>query len=125
MKKWNDVIDGGGGTDTAIYSGNLNQYNITKNKKTGWYTIKDLVANRDGEDKVIGVESFNFKGKLIDANQVLLPTIESTGSISLLKDSSGYVYAKGLLMALCIPSTTVLALLAGVALLLQWLRSLC
>lgn len=56
----NDVLDGGTGTDTAVFSGNANQYTVTKNND-GSFTVTDLRANApDGSDQLTNVELLKF-----------------------------------------------------------------
>ncbi|MTI06127.1 hypothetical protein E1180_11445 [Roseibium denhamense] len=56
----NDWIDGAAGTDTAIYSGNYADYDITENDD-GSFTITDLRdGSPDGIDTVLNVENFRF-----------------------------------------------------------------
>ena len=59
----NDIIDGGAGTDSVIYRGNLASYVITKTS-TG-YTVADSVSGRDGSDTLINVERLQFSDKSI------------------------------------------------------------
>ncbi len=55
----NDYIDGGSGNDTAIYTGQKNDYLITGNY--GDYTVQDLRPNSpDGTDTLFDIEIFKF-----------------------------------------------------------------
>ncbi len=60
----NDHLDGGTGDDTAVFSGNFADYNISYNSGTDTYTIADKVVGRDGTDMVTGVEHFRFADHL-------------------------------------------------------------
>lgn len=53
-----DTLNGGGGADTAIFSGNFVDYLITL-VSDGIYAITDKL-NRDGKDVLEGIESFVF-----------------------------------------------------------------
>ena len=62
----NDALNGGKGFDTAVYSGNMDDYVITPhngnrgdNGNNKW-TISDEVANRDGTDQLKDVERLQF-----------------------------------------------------------------
>ncbi|WP_306144977.1 cadherin domain-containing protein [Roseibium sp. MMSF_3412] len=56
----NDRISGGSGTDTAVYSGNRDDYDIVENSN-GSYTITDTRPDSpDGTDTVYDVEVFSF-----------------------------------------------------------------
>ena len=55
----NDILDGGnGGSDTAVFSGNYDDYEITTNQD-GSLTITDLVGS-DGTDTVSNMETIQF-----------------------------------------------------------------
>lgn len=60
----NDTIDGGSGFDTAIWSGALTDYTVTRNGNT--YTVASL---KDGSvDTVTNVERLSFDNKLVAAD---------------------------------------------------------
>ncbi|MDD7912172.1 DUF5801 repeats-in-toxin domain-containing protein, partial [Pseudovibrio exalbescens] len=54
----NDTIKGGEGTDTAVYTGSVLDYRF--GHQTGFIEVVDGVADRDGADKVSGVEKLTF-----------------------------------------------------------------
>jgi len=54
----NDSIDGGLGSDTAVYQGNKSQYTISNNN--GTWTVTDSVSGRDGTDTLTNVEKLQF-----------------------------------------------------------------
>jgi Ca2+-binding RTX toxin-like protein len=56
----NDAIDGGGGTDTAYYSGLLSSYTVTKTA-TG-FTVTDS-HGIEGTDTLVNVERLQFQDK--------------------------------------------------------------
>jgi Ca2+-binding RTX toxin-like protein len=56
----NDLLDGGKGIDTAVFTGNLADYVITKTGST--YTVRDK-AGTDGTDTVSNIESMKFADK--------------------------------------------------------------
>jgi hypothetical protein len=62
----NDALDGGKGFDTAVYTGDMDDYGITAhngnrgdNGNNKW-TISDDIANRDGTDQLKDVERLQF-----------------------------------------------------------------
>lgn len=57
----NDVLNGGAGNDTAVFSGNYQEYSISK--KDGKVTVTDKKKNRDGLDLLINIEQIQFKDK--------------------------------------------------------------
>lgn len=57
----NDKLDGGLGTDTAIFSGKRADYTISGlDASKGIATIADTVAGRDGTDQTTSIERFKF-----------------------------------------------------------------
>lgn len=54
-----DTIDGGANSDYVILAGSRAQYSFTRNTD-GSVTIVDLVAARDGTDRVVNVETVRF-----------------------------------------------------------------
>ncbi len=68
----NDIIDGRGGVNTAVYSGNQSDYTITKFKS--YYTIADnRIGSPDGIDTVRNVEFFQFGNRTVSANMLTKP----------------------------------------------------
>ncbi|MCW9033873.1 MAG: Ig-like domain-containing protein, partial [Rhodospirillales bacterium] len=59
----NDKLDGGEGDDTAVFSGNLADYEITVNSN-GSLTVKDLVGS-DGKDTITNIEKLQFADQTI------------------------------------------------------------
>lgn len=59
-----DVLDGGHGKDTAIFSGNYNEYTIIK--ENGKITVTDKKANRDGIDVLINIEWLQFQDRRVE-----------------------------------------------------------
>ncbi|MES2931599.1 MAG: hypothetical protein V4682_02770 [Patescibacteria group bacterium] len=55
----NDYLDGGPGTDTAVYSGKRAEYHVTKSAEKQ-FVIRDLVTCRNETDTVLNVEKFKF-----------------------------------------------------------------
>ena len=66
----NDTLDGGvGDHDVAIYRGARADYVISKTADNA-YTIRDMVAERDGTDSVTNVEFLKFSDKSYDITDV-------------------------------------------------------
>src|SRR5205823_2414677 len=82
----NDTLCGGDvsgslasdGTDTAVFQGNFADYSATYDSATGWYTVVDGVAGRDGTDMVRSVEFFQFSDAVRPAAQLLGSLINGT-----------------------------------------------
>ena len=51
--------DGGGGVDTAVFSGAFQDYKVSRNDQ-GQLTFTDKIAGRDGVDSFVNVERFKF-----------------------------------------------------------------
>ncbi|WP_434051945.1 MAG: cadherin domain-containing protein [Roseibium sp.] len=75
----NDRISGGSGTDTAVYSGDRDDYDIVQNSN-GSYTITDTRPDSpDGTDTVYDVEVFTFADGDVLAGDLIA---EQVGSVS-------------------------------------------
>lgn len=61
----NDRLEGGAGENTAVFSGALENYNVTSNGDGG-YTVKDLRQNQDGTDVLKNVRFASFNGRTYD-----------------------------------------------------------
>jgi len=57
-----DFIDGGEGTDIAVYRGKLADYTFSKNESNLW-VITDTKSNRDGTDTIQNIETLRFSDK--------------------------------------------------------------
>jgi hypothetical protein len=62
----NDALNGGAGTDTAIFSGKISDYFITYNRALGTATITDHRAVGDGTDSLKSIEKLQFSDKTFD-----------------------------------------------------------
>jgi Ca2+-binding RTX toxin-like protein len=63
----NDTLDGGDGKDTAYYSGACDDYDMTRNPKTGAITIVHARGDKtDGTDTLTNVEVAHFKDGDVD-----------------------------------------------------------
>ena len=60
----NSYIDGGIGEDTLIFSGDLSEYSLSfDSNDKGKLIVADRFIQRDGTDKVTGVEIFKLENK--------------------------------------------------------------
>jgi serralysin len=74
----NNVLDGRGGTDTAVFSGARSQYQVTQ-LSDGSVSVVDLRSGApDGSDIVWNVESFKFSDKQYTLAEVLTNTGSQT-----------------------------------------------
>jgi Ca2+-binding RTX toxin-like protein len=55
-----DYLYGGAGIDTAVYRGLRSDYVVEFNSAISAYTVKDLMANRDGTDDLVWIERLRF-----------------------------------------------------------------
>jgi Ca2+-binding RTX toxin-like protein len=67
----NDEIDGGGGVNTAVFTGVKAEYTITKNAGNGTYTVADNVQARDGTDLLKNVRFLRFSDGILDLEQAV------------------------------------------------------
>ena len=65
-----DTIHGGAGTDTLTLAGDFSEYSLTVDN--GLIVIDDLVAGRDGTDRVSGVESLEFADRTVGVGNGIL-----------------------------------------------------
>ncbi|NPD47472.1 T9SS type A sorting domain-containing protein [Lentimicrobium sp. S6] len=77
--KGNDRLDGQGGSNTAIFTGNLSEYSI--NNLTTHAIITDNTANRDGIDTLWNMQFLQF------ADQTSQITIQNTVSVTAIKNN--------------------------------------
>jgi serralysin len=71
----NDRLDGDTGTDTAVYSGNLDQYRRVQNSDGTW-TVADLRAGSpDGTDTLRNIEYLQFKDTLTTIGAASPPVV--------------------------------------------------
>ncbi|MEM8794744.1 MAG: LamG-like jellyroll fold domain-containing protein, partial [Pseudomonadota bacterium] len=92
-----DTIDGGTGTDTAVFNGNLADFDITETVD-GFVLVDNRDGSPEGTDTVTGVENFRFAdgtvvtaGNLIAARNALDPdqTIDGTSGSDMLTGAAG------------------------------------
>lgn len=79
-----DHIWGGVGADTAVYSGALTDYAVTRNAD-GTLTIRDLrgpssTVPRDGTDTVRDIENFQFSDTTVSSSQLLARAYSHVGT---------------------------------------------
>ncbi len=108
----NDKLNGAEGIDSAIYTGNVNQYSLRIDRAVKSVVITDSVNNRDGSDYLINVEKLIFNNKtldvlnlprseqpmysktngfLFDASYYLLSHPEITGNVTLQSAFGNYI----------------------------------
>jgi Ca2+-binding RTX toxin-like protein len=64
----NDIIDGGDGTDTAVFSGNLHDYQFSFSGNQ--LIVTDGVAGRDGSDRLSNIEYLKFADATIGTSSI-------------------------------------------------------
>ena len=74
MQNGDDTLNGGFGTDTAVFTGNFTDYAFSINSNTGAIEIVDGNAGRDGTDTAIKIESFIFNDQTYGLGDVLNQT---------------------------------------------------
>ena len=78
----NDTLDGGEGNDTAVYNGNLPDYDIVNNGD-GTYTVIDNV-NGNGVDTLVNIEDVQIGTDLIDLSTILFTLTGTPGNDNLM-----------------------------------------
>ncbi len=73
----NDAIDGGAGTDTAVFSGNLADYNISLSGNT--ITVQDTVGT-NGTDTLTNIEQLQFADGTFDVAATFPDQLENITS---------------------------------------------
>ncbi|MCZ4274181.1 FG-GAP-like repeat-containing protein [Maritalea porphyrae] len=76
-----DVIDGGAGTDTAIYAGDAKHFSITINKG-GAVNVQDR-SGAEGTDSLISIEKIDFQTGAKDVNLDVLDGVVNVSSADL------------------------------------------
>jgi hypothetical protein len=73
-----DIIDGGDGIDTASFTGNVSDYDISV--VDGQIVVHDRTAGRDGSDHLTNLEFLRFADSTIDARDLAAgPAVQSGG----------------------------------------------
>lgn len=65
-----DTLYGGKGEDTAVFRGNRADYDIRYDYRSYQYIVTDRHADRDGSDKVVGIEQLKFADTTIQLHGV-------------------------------------------------------
>ncbi|MBI2771110.1 MAG: M10 family metallopeptidase C-terminal domain-containing protein [Burkholderiales bacterium] len=84
----NDILDGGAGTDTAVFTGRYSDYTITRSGTT--YTVTDKVSGRDGSDQVTNIEQFRFSDGTLAAASLIAYVPTRAESLSILGVYRGF-----------------------------------
>ena len=80
-------LDGGGGTDTAVYSGNLSDYLQVQNVNGSW-TITDLRAGSpDGIDTLNNIEQLQFNDGVVAIGSAPTPVVQAPTIVSFSNDT--------------------------------------
>ncbi|WP_418219820.1 hypothetical protein [Bradyrhizobium icense] len=74
----NDIIEGGQGIDTAKFSGDARDYDISV--VDGQVVVNDKIAWRDGTDHLTHIEFLQFADGVIDASGLVASPANSSGS---------------------------------------------
>ena len=90
-----DLLDGGVGTDTAVFTGVMADYTVVYNIGTATYFFTDTQDGRDGADRAVGFEYFQFAdGKRNTSG--LRPTINGTSFADTISGTNGHDLIYGL-----------------------------
>lgn len=75
----NNTIDGGGGSDTVIFTGARSDYAVFTGSQ-GQTVVADTSASRDGKDFLTNVENLTFNGTTITTGQAVVEPADTDGS---------------------------------------------
>jgi len=94
----NDILDGRGGVDTAVFSGLISDYLRVKNADSSW-TITDLRTGADGTDTLKGIEYAKFGDGVLQLDAIIettpLPTEPTPVNSVPVGVADAYSVAKG------------------------------
>ena len=74
----NDRLDGRAGADTAVFSGQFAEYNVSFNSASNSYTVTDKLTGRDGSDTLTAIESLQFSDGTREASTTDFDTAPPT-----------------------------------------------
>ncbi|MEP2757780.1 MAG: M10 family metallopeptidase C-terminal domain-containing protein [Hyphomicrobiales bacterium] len=75
----NNAIDGGGGSDTVIFTGARSDYAIFTGSQ-GQTVVADTLAGRDGKDFLTNVENITFGRSTVTTEQAVVEPMDADGS---------------------------------------------
>lgn len=75
----NNAINGGGGTDSVIYTGDQSGYLVFTGSQ-GQTMVVDLTAGRDGKDSLTNVENLTFNGQSVSVSTAAVEPADADGS---------------------------------------------
>jgi Ca2+-binding RTX toxin-like protein len=88
-----DIIDGKGGADTAIYEGASTNYTWSRNANGTW-TVRDTRAGANGVDTLLNIETLKFSDKAVTLSpsdtSVGAGTLITPGPVQAITTRSGY-----------------------------------
>ncbi len=87
----NDTVDGGGGINTAVFQGNISDYNISYNGNH--FVVSDKVANRGGTDTLTNIEYLKFADTTISTSSLAVShsALSAGDSLQMSADSAGHI----------------------------------
>ncbi len=92
---WNNIINGGNGIDTVIYSGLSASYVVTYNAAASAYTVRDTVSGRNGTDTLTSIEFLQFSDTTSSPSNLVqqtLPTYTLAASTTSVNEGSSVTF---------------------------------
>jgi serralysin len=90
VNSYNDTIDGGGGTNSVVFSGARSQYQVTKNANGSFHLVDLRSGSPDGTDEISNVQFFKFTDVTATPANLIPTVIEGFGSTDLDQVGSNY-----------------------------------
>ncbi|WP_433769722.1 peroxidase family protein [Pseudomonas putida] len=82
-----EILTGNDRYDTALYSGNADEYQVTVQGNT--VIVTDTVVGRDGVDRLTGVERLQFADRAQASGVGTAVNVGPTGNLAILDDATG------------------------------------
>ncbi|MFJ4445545.1 peroxidase family protein [Pseudomonas sp. NPDC089422] len=82
-----EILKGNDSYDTAVFSGNRDDYNVVVDGNT--VIVTDSVTNRDGSDRLTGIERLQFADRAVASGVGTAVNNGPSGHLAILDDASG------------------------------------
>ena len=83
----NNRLNGGGGSDSAVFTGDLSDYSFSLNGSSE-LVVQDQTSNRDGTDTLVNIESITFFDQSVTYSQALALVDNTSPTITITTNDS-------------------------------------